>query len=245
VGRVTQQKAHGAGSAWSWVELHGLSLLVGLCVMGAFLGAGRARALFNSTPLAYLWATIGFLLAVRIVRALVCGDPPALILGVVGALCVLTGSMCNSEAGHRFLGGEKPGIYAGRMLVPETQPSGLVLDDEMDRRLGDLPFELRLDEIRQVPSAGGGTRTIAVVGVLEDGRERRRFAVGPNRPMRYGGYRIALREADVPGQRWALFAVRSATGMGLVYVGFALLVVGVVWACWLDPARTQSRRRPA
>lgn len=84
---------------------------------------------------------------------------------------------------------------------------------------------------------------LADVSILRDGREAARQTVEYNEPLHYGGYHIY--HAGEPADRWqyAVFTVRSDSGLYMAYAGFAMLVAGAAWTFWLAPAVRWKRGR--
>jgi len=132
-----------------WAALTAIILLVGFSVYGAFLGADRAQAFFNSLPLALYWGGLAVLLIVGIVlfRRLV--KVPSLLLVHLGCILLLAGGMWGSKAGHtlqkRLLGADV--IRKGQMPILEgTTENRVQLADSNDT--GELPFSIRLADFR-------------------------------------------------------------------------------------------------
>jgi len=132
-----------------WAVLAAIILLTGLSVYGAFIGADRAQAFFNSVPLAVYWFASIALLALGIVlfRRLV--RVPSLLLMHLGCILVLIGAMWGSKPGHalqkRLFGIDK--IPQGRMGIYEgMQENRVRVGDANDVR--ELPFAVQLNEFR-------------------------------------------------------------------------------------------------
>ena len=122
-----------------------------LSIVGARLGAGAARLLFNSIPMAAFWVALAALLVAgflvfRGLRSRL-WTPRGLGLAAVHAGCVLIliGGMVGSDAGHRLagwlLGSEK--IRSGYMTIDEGTATPVVHDGQ-DELLGRLPFAVGL-----------------------------------------------------------------------------------------------------
>ncbi len=132
-----------------WAALAAIILLILLSIYGAFLGAERAQAFFNSLPLAIYWFALVALLLVGIVvfRRLV--QVPSLLLMHLGSVLVLLGGMWGSQAGHairrQFFGIDR--IMKGQMAVFEgTQESRVRVEGANEVR--ELPFSVRLRDFR-------------------------------------------------------------------------------------------------
>lgn len=132
-----------------WACLIAIAALAVLSVYGAFLGADRAQAFFNSVPVAVFWGAFVVLLAVGIIAFRRLLWVPSLLLMHLGCMLVVVGGMWGSKPGQdlreRFLGTEK--IYKGRMPILEgTAENRVVLADSNDTK--ELPFSIRLREFR-------------------------------------------------------------------------------------------------
>jgi len=132
-----------------WAALVLILLLIFLSIYGAFLGAERAKKIFNSLPLAVYWIALTVLLIVGIIifRRLV--RMPALLLVHFGCILILAGSIWGSQAGHklqkRLLGIDK--IPTGQMLIYEGQHENRVVLEDANQ-IGELPFYVRLKDFR-------------------------------------------------------------------------------------------------
>ncbi len=132
-----------------WAALIAVVLLAVLSVYGAFLGAERARAFFNSLPLAVYWfalialLTAGFIAFRRLLRI------PSLLLMHLGSILVLLGALWGSNGGHalaqRLFGRDK--IPEGQMgILEQTRENRVLPADSNSTR--ELPFFVRLKDFR-------------------------------------------------------------------------------------------------
>ncbi len=120
-----------------------------LSVFGAFLGADKASAFFNSFPMTILWLTfIGILMAgfFYFRRLLI---RPFLFLIHVGCLFVLLGGLWGSRTGlavrGHFLKSES--FYKGMIPLYEGEGSSGLYDIRANP-VGSLPFEVFLDKFQ-------------------------------------------------------------------------------------------------
>jgi hypothetical protein len=58
-----------------------------------------------------------------------------------------------------------------------------------------------------------------------------------NAPLHFGGYHFYQHSYDNERESYTVLSVRSDAGLTLVYLGFALLCMGVAWLFWVRPAR--------
>ncbi len=355
--------------------LAALALLAVLAVVGAFVGAERARALFNSGPLVVFWFLLAGLLVACFVADLRLIRSPGLAAVHLGALLVLAGGGWGGPLGHRaaarFLGRDK--IPEGYMVIGEGEASDVLLERGTGKVLGELPFALRLRDFRieyyeptgswplavevppppgmpqdqlmvqpfdwtvgewvevegtrlrvrvlrviedaavetddagrvtdAAPMPGTGVRAVEVeaahddrsmcgwivvapgeeygmmplarlvgmpehlppeagpqiylvrprggmpkgyfseVEVIEDGEVVHTATLEVNQPLDHGGYGFFQADYDHEAHAYTVLTVRSNSGLGLAYAGFALLVGGTMLRCWGERARAALRRR--
>lgn len=194
-----------------WAALALIVLLTVLAVVGAFAGAARAEAFFNSLPLAVYWVALGLALAAGIVMIPRVRRCPGLLLVHAGCALVLGAAAWGSEAGHRLqhrLFGTARIRRAEMVVLEGTREDHVRLPDGQFKA---LPFALALDAFRietvqpgvlliATPGARGSTplhRLPAEPGrVCDLGRglgriavvrtfEHFRIAMDPNRPAAY------------------------------------------------------------
>jgi hypothetical protein len=132
-----------------WAALIAVILLVLLSVYGAFLGAERARAFFNSLPLAVYWFALIALLVAGFIAFRRLLQIPSLLLMHLGSILVLLGALWGSNGGHalakRIFGVDK--IPEGQMgILEQTQENRVLLADSNSTRA--LPFFVRLKDLR-------------------------------------------------------------------------------------------------
>jgi hypothetical protein len=134
-----------------WAALLVIVLLILLSIYGAFLGAARAQAFFNSLPLAVYWLALAglLLLGIIIFRRLLA--VPSLLLLHLGCILVLAGGMWGSQAGQhlqkQLFGINRIPRGVMRMNIADATPLRHVAD-ENGRPLGELPFSVRLKAFR-------------------------------------------------------------------------------------------------
>jgi hypothetical protein len=134
-----------------WAALLGIVLLILLSIYGAFLGAERAQAFFNSVPLACYWFALAALLLVGIIVFRRLLAVPSLLLLHLGCILVLAGGMWGSQAGQRLqkqlFGIDQIERGVLKMNIADDAPVSRVAD-ENGAPLGELPFAVRLKAFR-------------------------------------------------------------------------------------------------
>lgn len=122
-----------------------LALLAGLSIVGAFLGARRAEAMFTSPPMVVLWCLLAGLLVTGVLAWPMMLRRPGLLAVHVGALLVLAGGMWGSRYGHALRE-----AMLGRSLIRE----GFVMSQVGQSASEVVEF-----------SPGGEVRTLGTLGV--------------------------------------------------------------------------------
>jgi hypothetical protein len=129
----------------------GLGCVAVLCILsvfGAFWGAEKAQAFFNSIPLAVFWAILLFLLIAAIIAFKNIQSQPMLFLMHLSCIFILFGGLCGSHAGHRAINAKTPHlIYKGYIKLYPGQKSNQVYV-EADDRIAALDFEVGLQDFQ-------------------------------------------------------------------------------------------------
>ena len=139
----------GLRNAILWSVLAAIGLLIILSAVGAFLGAEKARRLFNCVPLAVCWLALAGLLVAGLIffKARLLRTPAGLAMHL-GSLLVLGGAMWGSEAAHdlrrEWFGSTK--IPSGHMLLYQGESDTRLFDRDSEHVRGRLPFTVGLRE---------------------------------------------------------------------------------------------------
>lgn len=130
-----------------WAALNILGIWVILCILGAFLGAEKARQFFNSPALAVFWVIVlGILIAgLGVYRSLI--RRWGLLAMHTGCILILLGGLWGSDQAQRWrekhLGDVK--IPHGKMMIEEGKTTNEIYDD-LTETIRTLPFSIRLDD---------------------------------------------------------------------------------------------------
>jgi cytochrome c biogenesis protein ResB len=218
-----------------WVALALVVLSTFLFVYGAFLGSYEAKSFFNSPVLSAYWLvlmallTAGFATFRRLIRA------PGLLLIHAGCILILAGALQGSNAGlkihNRLFGTDK--IQTGGMVIFEGDVENRILL-ESSGLIKELPFYIKLKDFRIEYYKPESVRDyISDVQVVKDGNVVAEKTIEVNHPLHFGGYHFYQSSYDADAHRYTVLSVVSDTGLGLVYVGYMMLVTGVFWHFWL------------
>ena len=317
-----------------WVGLLLIIVLTVLSIYGAFIGAERAKQLFNQPPLVVYWTALATLLIVGIAAFRRLLRVPGLLLIHAGCVLILAGGMWGSRAGHnlqkKLFGIDK--IPSGQMLIYEGRSDNHVsLDGTREQK--ELPFSLKLKDFRieyyqpvylQILTQEGRHWKIPVetgkefslgdeAGTIKIGKAFENFKIGMedgksapfddpspglnpaievqitqpggqattqyvferfpghshdqgkfsfsyhrvisdyisklqivegdkvvaekdievNHPLRFGGYHFYQSSYDDKAGQYTVLQVVSDTGLYVVYAGYWMLCLGVIWHLWL------------
>jgi len=181
-----------------WATLAAVGMLIVLSVVGAFIGTQRARALFNSIPLAVFWSLLVALLLVGLAAFRTLLRSPGLLALHLACLLILGGAMYGSNDGHavaaKLLGTRK--IPFGYMIIFEGYADNIVRDAN-GNELGTLPFSIGLRDfwIEYYEEAGPWLLGIDAPPA-GDGHNRRRrvipWAVGEENDVPFTDVRVKV-----------------------------------------------------
>ena len=80
------------------------------------------------------------------------------------------------------------------------------------------------------------------IEIVKDGRTVKSATIELNKPLHYGGYYIYQFDFDRSG-KFSVLQVVSDTGLSAVFVGFAILLIGVFWYFWFQILANKIRRK--
>lgn len=140
--------------------------------------------------------------------------------------------------------GEKSDVSAELRVILELTRGGYLLEGEFRESDGldylNLPLTRLYENVGGWEEAGEPTLFMERTGrqisdykstlvVLRDGREVMRKTIQVNSPMHYGGYHFYQYDYDHEGNSYTVLAVVSDSGLYVVYGGFVILCIGVLW----------------
>ncbi|MBS3820994.1 MAG: hypothetical protein GVY16_08740 [Planctomycetes bacterium] len=227
-----------------WLALVLIVALAALSIVGAFLGADRAGAMFNAPPITGVWCLL-LLVLLAGTAALSLRRRAWLAAVHLAAALILLGGMWGSPGGHRvrwrLSGTRRP--RKGYMILHRGRPGSRLLakivvgDQAAYVPFDELPLTVELTDadIEYYSAAGGAVRDyLATLRVTPSGRPPVERTIEVNDPLHAGGYQFTLIELDADRGEVVLL-VTSDDGLAMVYAGFALLVLGAFGQYWLVP----------
>jgi hypothetical protein len=238
-----------------WSGITAIALLIVLSVIGAFRGAGWTKLLFNSPALVFFWYFLLILFLVGLAGFKSLHQRPGLFIIHIGCLLVLAGSMWGSGTAHQLrgllTGAQK--VPVGYMLLFKGSTDNNLMSEDFSRQLGRLPFSIRLIDFRveYYDSQGGDVKgqqpTIrdyfSDIVIIDDGKESAVKTIEVNHPLHYRGYHFYQYSYDWQSHQFSVLQAVSDSGLYVVYAGYWLLCIGVIWQLWLRHIAKYIRRK--
>ncbi len=73
---------------------------------------------------------------------------------------------------------------------------------------------------------------VSELDIIEEGKVVAAKNIEVNHPLYFGGYHFYQHSYDAEAGQYTVLMVTSDTGLGLVYAGYVMLCVGVLWQLW-------------
>jgi hypothetical protein len=127
--------------------------------------------------------------------------------------------------------GENPAVEV-RIEMPDGNSSTrYVFERFADFNHGENEDGLQLSYVPQGPEVIRDY--LSDVVVIENGKEAASKTIEVNHPLHYGGYHFYQHSYDSQGGEYTILSVTSDSGLYVVYGGYWLLCLGVLWQLWL------------
>lgn len=78
--------------------------------------------------------------------------------------------------------------------------------------------------------------------VIENGKVVKEKTIEVNDPLYYGGYHFYQSSYDSRAGQYTVLSVSSDSGLYLVYAGYWMLCVGIIWQMWFLPIYNERKR---
>ncbi len=212
------------------LTLGAIALPAAVAIAGAFAGADRAAAVFNSIPMAVYWVGLTALLATACVTSRSLRRRPGLAAAHAGCVAVLVGAMIGSADGQALRGrlGATTRPAEAYMGLAKHHASDLLVDADGET-LSRLPFEIYLDDfwtdyhapadlavILPTDDDGDGDATAAALIPWQVGRE---MAIpGAEATVRVLQYLPSASVAFAPGAQGRV-RIRTVAGESVTLAG--------------------------
>lgn len=206
-----------------------IAVLCILCVFGAFLGAEKAQAFFNSIPLGVFWVVLLVLLVAAIAAFKNIQSQPMLFLMHLSCIFILVGGLSGSHAVFKLLNPNDK-VYKGYIKLYPGQKSNQVYV-EADDRVANLDFEVGLLDFQILYYDTSPTKVkdyISDIILIKDGKPVAQKKIEVNYPLRYAGYDFYQSSygQDELGT-YSVLQVASNRGASTVFAGYTLLTIGL------------------
>ncbi len=237
---IADSKLKRVRRVFQWFNLALIFGLLGMVIFGSFLGAERAKELFNAPPLWPVWAALALgLLAGFCVFAAHMRNPGLAALHA-GTLLILLGSFWNSHAGHALAArlGCADKIPWSYLVLHEGEQARVVWDETLSRPLGQLPFDVRLEKFdmdfypQRNPEMEPAVKQYRSAVSIYHGSTGWPAEITVNHPQHVLGYHLYQMSWGQDPRLYSVLLVASDSGLNLVYTGFVVLVLGVVLRFW-------------
>jgi len=212
-----------------------------LSIYASFIGASKAKELFNSLPLQIFWFLLLLCPVIWLIAFPKFTKTTPLVLIHVGALLILVGGIWSSETGNRvqrrLFGNDK--YQAGTVIVEKGKMQNKMALKN-DNGLIELPFHLGLKDFTIEYYEPAETDDMPIVKdylsnikVIENGKVVAAKNIEVNKPLHYGGYYfLQYDHGQRNGNPYIVLDVVSDSGIGLVFGGYIFLCIGLFWQLW-------------
>ncbi len=223
-----------------WFNLALIFGLLGMVIFGSFLGAERAKELFNAPLLWPVWSALALALLTGFVvfaTQMRCVSLAALHLGT---LLILLGSFWNSHAGHALAArlGLSEKIPWSYLVLYEGELGNVVWDETLSQPLGRLRFGVKLEKFEmdfhppRRPDLEPAVKQYRSRVTLYRGTEVVPAEITVNHPLHFSGYHLYQMSWGRSPDVYSVLLVASDSGLNTVYGGFVLLLVGAIGRFW-------------
>jgi hypothetical protein len=220
-----------------------LAFLVYASILSAFYGSSRASLFFTSIGMTIFWLILlASLVASFLVFSHLRRNPGSLMVHLA-CILIVAGAMYGSRPFHQFRQkylGEKH-VYDAYLVLHEGHSENRLLSEDESALAGELPFHVVLKRfaIDYYPSTHIGPampkqyRSLCVA-ISPEGKELAQFRVAVNEPATYAGYTFYQSSWGDDGiGRYSTLHVRAISGLYVVYAGYVILCLGLVWTLWI------------
>jgi cytochrome c biogenesis protein ResB len=86
---------------------------------------------------------------------------------------------------------------------------------------------------------------ISEIEIVENDKVVGAKDVEVNHPLHFGGYHFYQSSYDDKAERYTVLSVHADTGLFVVYAGYWLLCLGIIWHLWLRHVLARIRSKSA
>ena len=151
-------------------------------------------------------------------------------LGVVKILRAFENFKITIEGGSRkIIDDPQPGINPA-LEVQFTSPEGNVTTKYVFER---FPGHSHSQDKFQMSYRRVISDYISRLRIIKDNKVAAEKDIEVNHPLRFGGYHFYQHSYDAEAGQYTVLMVASDTGLAVVYAGYWMLCIGVIWHLWL------------
>ena len=208
-----------------------------ICIFATFLGAGRARVMFNSYPFLLFWIVLLISLIFGIFQNKSLYRKPQLLLIHLGLIFIIFAGMYDSA----YLNSLRSNLRADRfqqayIILNKGESSNMVFDYFNDRVIS-MPFSIKLKDFEieyydDLNLTDNVKDYVSSIEIIEDGAKVGEALVRINHPFRYKNYSIYQKGYDTEDGQYSIFIISYVSARKLLFIGFGMLLVGVFWQMW-------------
>lgn len=222
-----------------------------LSIYASFIGAPKAKELFNSLPLKVFWLALLLWLVIWLIAFPKFTKMTPIALIHTGALLILVGGIWSSETGHqmqrRLFTNDK--YRSGRVIVEKGKIQNKMASKNK-KALIELPFHIGLEDFSieyYEPTETSNPPTvkdyISNIKVIDNGKVIAAKKIEVNKPLHYGGYYfLQYDHGRRDGNPYIVLDVISDSGIGLVFVGYIFLCIGLFWQLWSKAFKARNSK---
>ncbi|HSV27240.1 MAG TPA: cytochrome c biogenesis protein ResB [Sedimentisphaerales bacterium] len=220
-----------------------LAFLIYVSILSSFYGSAKASLFFQSLGMVVFWFVLLAALVVSFFIFRTLRRRLGLLLIHLACVLVLAGAMWGSQTGHtlrqKYLGETR--IYEGYLVLHEGFSANSVITIDTSASVGELPFHLALTRfsILYHPSDQGDSLypqqySSDVRFISNEGKQLDEKTITVNNPAVFGGYHF-FQSSYGHSQHgtYSVLQVKAISGLHVVYAGYILLCVGLVWSLWI------------
>jgi hypothetical protein len=220
-----------------------LAFLVYASILSSFYGSAKASLFFNSLGMTVFWLVLFIALVFSLIAFKSLRRSLGSLLIHLACILIIAGSMYSSRSAHYLrqqLFGESR-VYQGYLILHEGFSDNRILSQDQAELLGELPFHMALKKFSTEYYSSMRTRNAEVkqyrsnvLVISPQGTQLDEKEISVNHPARYGGYYFYQSSygSDAHGP-YTVLHVKTASGLFVVYAGYALLCLGVIWSLWV------------
>lgn len=238
------------------IILLALALMTGLSIFGAFLGSQRAGAIAGSGFFVVLGIILLLVFAGSFLRFPILLARPGLLMIHIGCMAVLLGGIWGGKWSHSMRMEDMPEssvglvrygkLYKSLLKIDKGDfASGLRYDDEQGGvNVCPLDYKIYLSDftLEHYPNGQVSDYVSQVMIIGKSGQHFGPYEIEVNKPLYFGGYHFYQHGYDQQSGSFTILRVVSDDGLWLVYAGYFLLLSGICWHLWLEPALKYYQR---